>query len=279
MKKHINKFINAILCASLMLCFCSCTQKNLGIYNIPVKGVLYDSADTDSVIYNAIMAESYGIVGENCRAVVAAYKEIANTEVKGDKHIFYLLASIGGYSFINGKLTRSDGYPPYGVVITLQEKEGKFTVMGYKSSRDINLPADKAKFIQDNMPGIENGHTVMNNNREILFNMEERKIEQDNMISVDFQFAQEEDSVEMLPISDTAYSSVNRYFLDYPDWIGSTEKKHKDVFHTYRTLFTPEGIENPGNGILEFIHTNEKGDVVEHIYIKVTGDHTEKISI
>ena len=273
MKKALKAVLCFMLCLSCALSLCSCGE-DMSLYNTPAGNREVDKTSVKSVIENAILADCYENV-KDCEVYSPAYKEIDKIE-KGNKSIYYIVAGVGGYTVENGKLVRTHGISTYAAEIHLKKNnKGEYEVTKFITSRGLETSEEVDSFVDESFPEGKNNPKVIDENRTALIEDEKSAIKENEKVAQEFEFAGEDDYIELLPITNYAYEELLSYFELYPDWLGSKMRTENGVRYIYETLFQAEGDENSGVGVISFVKKTEDGTEVERTDINIDGDYVE----
>ena len=262
--------IAVLLAAVLVLGLCGCgEEKAIPEYNGPMAGREVDKTDVDAVIKNALFVDVYDKISFS-EAVASEY-DVYSKEQKGKKLTYHVVASVGGYVYENNKLTRVYGTSAFPAIIKLKEKNGEYEVTGFTAGVGFETEEELELFITDNFPKNTNAEEVMKGKSKLLFDREKQQICEFYNID-ESEFVSGDEVIEILPVSNEAYYAVSDYFEFYPDWLGTRSAVEEGVRYIYSTAFEETA---PGVGTLSFVKTNEAGEEIERIDIKVDGDYVE----
>ncbi|MDP4118729.1 MAG: hypothetical protein Q8873_06020 [Bacillota bacterium] len=251
-------------------------SKDLKKYNAADYEMKVDKISEESVIKNAVLAESFNSIKEY-EIKVSTYIELGQKKRWGNV-THYIVATCAGFGFENDKLTRIKGTAlPSAIIITLKNTKDGYSVVGYSSSTNIIEPKDKEKFFKKHFPKeFIKSKNNLSDYREELINQEKEQAQKNPSIAGrEFELNDDVPEIELLPITDDAYNAVSKYFNNYPDYIGNFEKIEGKVRYVYETAYAPESEEHPENGLLSFIKRKYNGEVVSKIDIPIKGNIVE----
>ncbi len=283
-KKHIRVFAIVMLIIASVFAFGGCGKKDNKaekpkqaetipeLYNTAQTGTEVDWKNEESVLKNAVMAHSFERV-EATEAYASVYIELGR-EKKEKSTIYYLITSVGGYSFENDKLARTNGTTPSTARVEMKkDKDGKYVVLNYSSDSKLVEPKERREYIENNFPEKYRDAAASAADRlDELFEMEKSQIKESGKITREFEFAEIIPEIELLPLTEYAYESVSDFFMLYPDWIGSVEKTENGTRYIYETQYVSSGDETENKGILSFVKRVYGGEEIERLDIEVDGD-------
>ena len=267
--KKVKLSLVICLCLSIVLALCGCGAKPIPEYNIAVEGRTVDKTNPQSVIENAVLVDVYDKMSE-CEAVASVYHEYAK-EQSGKKTVYYIVATVGGYLYENGKLTRNYGHSPFAAKITLKQQETGYDVVGFSALRSYTEEEEREAFIAENFPKGTTVEKLFSGRATALFDAEKQQIIENYGFN-ETDFATGEELIELLPVTNEAYYTLIEYFSGYPEWLGDIVRIEDGVHYTYKTSYYGE---DGGKGVVTYVKTNEAGEEVEHYDINVDGDKVE----
>lgn len=267
--KSIKKIYALMLCFTVVFCTVGCGDKALPAYNTEFEGKTVNKNDVTSVIQNALLIDSKELL-QGAEATAAVYEEVAK-EQNGKSTTYYLVAATGGYFHEDGKLTRRMGNAPFACKITLKQGKNTYEVTDFVDSRTFIDDEDKIAFIEENFPDNIDAQNLLKGKSEMLLQAEKEQIMK-NYGFDESEFATGDELLTLLPLTNTAYYTLVDSFPEYPDWIGNIVKAENGIKYTYTTSYSGE---DGGEGVVTYIKTDEKGNEIEHIDIKVNGDNVE----
>jgi len=270
--KKMKTILAITLCLMLVIGMCGCgekEQKAIPEYNVAAAGRTLDTKDSASVIENALLIDVQESVSV-CEGVAVAFEEYSKTQ-KGKQTTYYLVASVGGYVYENGKLSRNYGNAPFAAVITLKESNGIYEVVDFKAGRNLGDEVGHESFVAENFPKGTTVEELFKDRAGRLFEAEKQQLIEK------YGFAEEEFStgdeiIELLPVTNYAYYTLVEYFPMYPDYPGSVTRIEDGVRYTYTTSYVGE---DGGKGVVSYVKTDDEGVEAERYDINVNGDEVE----
>ena len=267
--KKLKIFVTFCLCVSMLFAVSGCGEKPIPKYNTPVAGRTVDKTDPQSVIENALLVDVYDKMAE-CEAVASVYHEFAK-EQNGKNTVYYIVATVGGYLYENGKLTRNYGQSPFAAKVTLKQQSENYEVMGFEALLSYTEEEERDAFITENFPKGTNADELFSGKATVLFEAEKKQLIEKYGYS-ESEFATGDEYIEMLPVTNEAYYTLIEFFPKYPEWLGDIVKIENGQRYTYVTSYQGE---DGGKGVVSYVKTNEKGEEVERYDIDVDGDYVE----
>lgn len=267
--KKLKKVLLLCLCAAMVVSVCGCGAKPIPRYNTAVEGRTVDKTNPQSVIENALLVDVYETLAE-CEAIASVYEEYEKVQ-KGKKSTYYVVATVGGYLYENGKLTRNYGSAPFAAAITLRQNEQFYEVVEFQALRSFEEEGEREAFIAENFPKGTEIETLFGGKYTALTEAEKQQLMK-NYGFTEEEFATGEETIDLLPVTNEAYYTLLEYFSAYPEWLGNITRIEDGVRYTYTTAYVGE---DGGKGIVSYTKTNENGEEMEHFDVPVDGDNVE----
>ncbi len=267
--KRFKNVLTLFLCLSVALSLCGCGAKPIPRYNVAVEGRTLDKTNPVSVIENALLVDIYEKMA-SCEAIASVYDEYAK-EQKGKVTTYYVVATVGGYLYENGKLNRSYGSSPFAAKITLKQAKAGYDVVGFTSLRNFEELEERNAYIEENFPKGTDAESLFKGRSKALFEAEKQQIIQ-NYGFAESEFSTGDELIELLPVTNEAYYTLIEYFSDYPEHLGNITKIENGQRYTYATYYNGE---DGGKGVVSYVKTNEAGEEIQRYDVNVDGDYVE----
>lgn len=229
--------------------------------------------DEESLIKEAIINEHKNTYSHGEEAFCEGHKILQIMEDETQLKI-YAIVSIGDYGFENGIFTKISGTGAIPTVIVFdKDKEGQYKISNYQ------VPGDGTEYERSlkNMFPRQLYKKVLHAEEyyEELVKQEEACAKA-YLEGIGRDAKVQGEHVEK--ILDTMNTEASNILLDrygeYPYWIGTLEKLEGGIRYIYQKDWKEE---KNGNGIVTYIKTDEKGNVVEKTVIKVIGSNLQYI--
>lgn len=229
--------------------------------------------DEEALIKQAIINEHNKDYSHGEEAFCEGHKILQTVEDETQLKI-YTIVSIGDYGFENGIFTKVSGTGAIPTVIVFdKDKEGQYKISNYQGPEDgaEYAPSLKRMFPKQLYKKVLHAEEYY---EELL--KQEEAYAKAYLKGIGRDAKVQGENVEK--ILDTMNTQASNMLLDryreYPYWIGTLEKLEDGVRYIYQKDWKEE---KNGNGIVTYIKTDEKGNVVEKTVIKVIESNLQYI--